>query len=48
MEEEKTIEIQLAELWDRLSELAGGNLWSRLTKKEWELANKLFNQKELT
>lgn len=33
---------ELDQLWDRLSEIANGNLWNQLTKEEWELARYIF------
>lgn len=37
---------KLDNLWDRLSELAGGNLWNRLSKEEWKLAKEIFDLEE--
>lgn len=36
---------ELDNLWDRISELAGGELWGRLNKREWKIAKRIFEIK---
>lgn len=42
---EKELEIQLAELWDAISETGGGEVWSNLSPQQWKLARDLFDLK---
>jgi hypothetical protein len=44
--EKKITQEELDDLWDKLTLLAGGTLWSNLSKREFAIAKRIFNIKD--